>query len=328
MASRISIMFTMAITAIAPMVWGSTYIVTTEWLPANSPLMAATIRALPAGLVLVAIGRVLPRGHWWLKLALLGALNIGFFFYSLFYAAAHLPGGIAAMVMSVQSLMLVGLSWLWLKMTFSRMQLVSVGLAMGGLALLVLNNPTSLSIKGISVALLGALGMAVGVVATRKWGRPENMSLLGFTGWQLLFGGLLLLPLAWWQEGLPSALTRVNLLGYGYLSVVGSMLGYALWFRGIEKLPPMSVSLLGFISSISASVLGYLFLGQALSWIQLLGVVVIFVSLILSVPSSKHSGEKRTKETAPKETDVAKDKVSTKSNNPSSRGKSLTIEGV
>ncbi|MEE9863659.1 hypothetical protein PQV88_21150, partial [Escherichia coli] len=36
-------------TAIAPAIWGSTYIVTTQYLPNFSPMTVAMLRALPAG---------------------------------------------------------------------------------------------------------------------------------------------------------------------------------------------------------------------------------------------------------------------------------------
>ncbi|HJX45256.1 MAG TPA: hypothetical protein VJ352_16395, partial [Geodermatophilus sp.] len=36
-----------ALTAVAPVTWGTTYVVTTEWLPPDRPLLAATVRALP-----------------------------------------------------------------------------------------------------------------------------------------------------------------------------------------------------------------------------------------------------------------------------------------
>ncbi|HCD2606475.1 TPA: EamA family transporter, partial [Escherichia coli] len=42
-------------TAIAPAIWGSTYIVTTQYLPNFSPMTVAMLRALPAGLLLVMI---------------------------------------------------------------------------------------------------------------------------------------------------------------------------------------------------------------------------------------------------------------------------------
>ena len=51
-----------AITAIAPLIWGSTYYVTTEFLPAGYPITMAALRALPAGLLLLLFARRLPQG--------------------------------------------------------------------------------------------------------------------------------------------------------------------------------------------------------------------------------------------------------------------------
>lgn len=53
-----------ALTALAPAIWGSTYIVTTGLLPQGYPLTVAMLRALPAGLLLLAIVRQLPSGRW------------------------------------------------------------------------------------------------------------------------------------------------------------------------------------------------------------------------------------------------------------------------
>ncbi len=103
-----------ALTALAPVSWGTTYAVTTEFLPADRPLFTGLMRALPAGLLLLAIARVLPRGAWWWKAAALGALNIGAFFPLLFLSAYRLPGGMAAAVGSVGPLIVVGLSALLL----------------------------------------------------------------------------------------------------------------------------------------------------------------------------------------------------------------------
>ena len=103
-----------ALTALAPVSWGTTYAVTTEFLPPDRPLFTGLTRALPAGLVLLALVRVLPRGAWWWKATVLGALNIGAFFPLLFLSAYRLPGGMAAVVGSVGPLFVVGLSALLL----------------------------------------------------------------------------------------------------------------------------------------------------------------------------------------------------------------------
>ena len=49
-----------ALTAIAPLVWGSTYFVTTEFLPSGYPVTMAALRALPAGLLLLVLAPRLP----------------------------------------------------------------------------------------------------------------------------------------------------------------------------------------------------------------------------------------------------------------------------
>ncbi|WP_319925231.1 hypothetical protein [Xenorhabdus littoralis] len=65
------------LTALAPIVWGSTYIITTEVLPPDMPLLASTIRALPAGILLLLICRTSPKGIWLFRIMVLGLLNIG-----------------------------------------------------------------------------------------------------------------------------------------------------------------------------------------------------------------------------------------------------------
>jgi len=284
MMNRIQQIKTIALTAIAPIVWGSTYIVTTEALPPESPLIASTIRALPAGILLVLISRTKPTGIWWLRLATLGFLNIGLFFYCLFFAATYLPGGMASMVMSSQPVIIMILSWYLLGASFSSQQMLACGFGIFGVSLLVQNSSAELNIEGVLIAILGTISMGLGVVLTKKWGRPTGMTILGFTGWQLLFGGIILLPVSLWLEGVPTQLTPTNYFGYGYLSLVGSILGYFLWFRGIEKLPPVSVSFIGFLSCVSACFLGYLILDQTLTWPQFIGASAILFSIVLAAP--------------------------------------------
>ncbi|MET0977895.1 MAG: EamA family transporter, partial [Paeniglutamicibacter terrestris] len=95
---------TTLITAIAPVVWGTTYLVTSELLPTGHPLFAALMRALPAGILAIAWTRALPRGSWWWRSVVLGILNIGAFFPLLFISAYRLPGGIAATLGAAQPL--------------------------------------------------------------------------------------------------------------------------------------------------------------------------------------------------------------------------------
>ncbi|MFI0259552.1 EamA family transporter [Streptomyces sp. NPDC017056] len=271
-----------ALTALAPAVWGSTYLVTTELLPPGRPLLAATVRALPAGLILLAIGRALPRGVWWWRALALGVLNIGAFFFLLFVAAYHLPGGVAALVMAVQPMVVLVLSALVLKESVGPLHMAACVLGVTGVGLLVLRPHAGLDAVGVAAGLLGAVSMAAGIVLTKRWGRPAGTGLLTFTGWQLTVGGLVLAPVTLLGEGLPGTVTGANLAGFAYLGLIGALLAYAVWFRGVERLPALAVSFLGFASPLAATALGYLVLDQALTPLQLAGASAVVASVVLA----------------------------------------------
>ncbi|WP_411079771.1 EamA family transporter [Streptomyces sp. cmx-18-6] len=270
------------LTALAPAVWGSTYLVTTEFLPPDRPLLASTVRALPAGLILLLLTRVLPRGIWWARAAVLGVLNIGAFFYFLFLAAYHLPGGVAALVMTVQPMIVLLLGAVLLGARIRLLHVAACALAAAGVALLVLQPQAALDGVGVIAGLLGAVCMATGIVLTKRWGRPEGVSLLAFTGWQLTAGGLFLLPVTLLGESLPDRLTWGNVGGFGYLSIIGALLAYVVWFNGIARLPALAASFLSFASPLCATVLGYLFMGQTLGPLQLLGAAGVVGAVVLA----------------------------------------------
>ncbi len=268
------------LTAVAPAIWGSTYVVATQMLPADHPLTVAMLRALPAGLLLLLIVRRLPWGVWWRRTLILGALNFSIFWALLFVAAYRLPGGVAATVGAVQPLIVLFLARMVLG---SPIRAVSVAAAVGGavgVAMLVLTSSASLDPIGIAAGLGGTVSMALGTVLTRRWQPP--VSPLTFTAWQLTAGGLLLLPVALLIEPPLPALTPTNLAGLTYLGLIGAALTYILWFRGVARLEPGVVSSLGFLSPVTAVLLGWALLGQNLSPPQILGMTVVLGSVWLA----------------------------------------------
>lgn len=277
-------------TAAAPAIWGSTYLVTTEMLPAGHPFFASLMRALPAGLLALLIVRKLPRGSWWWKVGITGALNIGVFFPLLFVAAERLPGGVAATLVAIQPLLVVLLAVGVLSERLSAWRLGWGVVGVVGIGLVVIGPGAGFDPIGIAAGLASAGAMALGLVLTKRWGRPEGVGALGYAGWQLTAGGLVLLPLTLLTEGVPADIDGRAALGYLWLGLFGGLLSYTLWFASVRKLPVTSTSLLGLVSPLVAATLGAVVLGQALGAIQLLGFALALAALGFGQTNSPRSG--------------------------------------
>lgn len=263
------------LTALAPVFWGTTYIVTTELLPPDRPFIAAVIRVLPAGFLLILMSRQLPQRSETLKVLILSFLNIACFQAMLFVAAYHLPGGIAAVVGAVQPLLIMLIMWAADSVKPRAATLIAALFALGGMGLLLIKPDSRWDTTGLLAAFAGAVSMSGGTYLSFRW--KLSLSKYAFTGWQLFIGGLMLIPVAYFSESFPAHMVLKNYIGYVYLSFFGSLVAYFLWFQGIKELPTVAVAVLGLLSPVTAVVVGWFWLGQDLSFAQSVGFVTVLV---------------------------------------------------
>ncbi|MFJ5452563.1 EamA family transporter [Pectobacterium jejuense] len=265
------------LTALAPAIWGSTYIVTSEILPPDRPFTAALIRVLPAGLLLLLFTRRFPARRDWWRVLVLSALNIGVFQALLFVAAYRLPGGLAAVLGAIQPLLVMVLVWAVDHRAPRLATLWSAIIGVAGMAILLLSPQTTFEPVGIAAALLGAVCMATGVWLTRRW--QLDLPVLPLTGWQLFLGGLMLAPVTWIADAPLPALTLSQWAAYSYLCLAGAVLAYGLWFRGVSRLPTVAVASLGLLSPLTAVVLGWALLSQSITGTAFLGLAIVLASV-------------------------------------------------
>ncbi|MEP7024293.1 MAG: EamA family transporter, partial [Actinomycetota bacterium] len=221
-----------AVTAIAPVAWGANYYVTRQFLPAGFPLYGAAIRALPAGLLLLAVCRQRPRGSWWWRSLVLGTLNVAAFFVLIFLAAQLLPTNVAATLMATSPLAIMLLAWLLLAERPHPRHLAGAGFGIAGVCLMLFTGAAAIDLRGV-LASIAAMGMSSwGYVLAKRW--STEIDVLATTAWQLIAGGLVLLPFATTIEGAPPGLDAAAVLGFGYVTVIATALAFAAWFAGLR----------------------------------------------------------------------------------------------
>ncbi|MCS5713833.1 DMT family transporter [Herbiconiux sp. CPCC 205716] len=276
----------MLLTAIAPIAWGSNYYVTRWFLPDDVPLWGAVLRALPAGLVLLAVVRERPHGAWWWKAAVLGVLNVGAFFVLIYAASQLLPTSTASTLMASSAGVLLLVAWPLLGERPRAAGLLGAGVGIAGVVLMLAGGvggvgPAVGGSVGLGVAAsLGAMAMSsVGFVLTKKWG--AGIRVLSLTSWQLVAGGLAVLPFALLLEGAPPRLDTPAVIGFGYVSLVATALAFAAWFAGLRHLPAGSVGLIGLLNPVTGVLLGTLLAGEPFGPPQALGTALVLGGVLL-----------------------------------------------
>ncbi|TXS37827.1 EamA family transporter [Streptomyces sp. or43] len=273
------------ITAIAPVAWGANYYVTHAFLPAGTPLYGAAVRALPAGLLLLAVRRQRPRGSWWWKAAVLGVLNMGGFFALVYVAAQLLPTSTASTIMAASPVAMMLIAWALLAERPGPLPLLGAAAGIGGVCLMLLTGTVSADIRGVLASVAALLMSSLGYILTKRWGAGTDV--LASTSWQLIAGGLLLLPLAAVVEGAPPALDGPALLGFGYVTVVATALAFAAWFAGLRHLPAATVGLVGLLNPVTGVLLGTVIAGEPLTLRQICGLGLVLAGILLGRPVTR-----------------------------------------
>lgn len=239
---------------------------------------------MPAGLLLFALRRKLPRGAWWWRSALLGVLNAGGFFALVYLAAQRLPTSTAATVMAASPLVMALIAWPLIAERPRAAHLLGAAVGIGGVCLMLWGGSDGADPLGVAASVGAMLLSSLGYVLAKRWG--AGVDVLASTCWQLLAGGLLLLPFAAVFEGAPPALGARALLGFGYVAVIATAVAFTAWFAALRHLPAATVGLVGLLNPVTGVLLGTAVAHEPLTARQLAGLPLVLAGVLLGRPGA------------------------------------------
>jgi drug/metabolite transporter (DMT)-like permease len=292
-------------------VWGSTYLAIRFAVETMPPFLTAGFRFLIAGGVLYIIRRLrgdkAPLRLEWRSAAIVGLFLLVGGNGGVMWAEQRVTSGIAALLIASVPL--------WIALFDSLRpggrrpdRWVIVGVLAGFAGILILIGPAQLigiqgqvDLVGTVVLLLAALSWAAGSLYNRGAKLPAS-PLLG-TGMEMLVGSLGLFILGtvtgeWSQMELTSFSTR-SLLGFAYLVVFGSWVGFASYVWLLRVAPTMLVSTYAYINPLVAILLGSLLAGEALTPRVVLAAMFILGSVVLITLTNPATSKSATVENAP-----------------------------
>lgn len=277
--------------AIVCLVWGTTYLAIRVAVETIPPLLLTSIRYTIAGLLMFAVARArgesIPRDRATLgNLAVIGILLVSIGNMSVIWAEQWVPSGMAALFVATAPF------WMATMEAFrpngERLTTRSVaGMLIGFVGVALLVTPGGAGQAFDSQFLLGALAIQVGSIAWQYGtlrGKYHLAPLPMFisSSLQMLIGGVAvgIVGLAI-GEADRFRLTPRTAFAAAYLTIFGSVIAYSAYVYALSRFRTTQMSLYAYINPAVAVLLGWLILGEEMTWVSVVAMTVILSGVAL-----------------------------------------------
>ncbi len=266
----------------AATLWGTTGTAQALAPEMAQPPAVGALRLLigAVGLVLIAFGRraFQSGGHWPLMPTLIGGVSIAAYQVA-FFTGVDRTGVAVGTIVGIGSapIMSGALSFLLGKSGLTLRWFISTTLAVIGCTLLVTSgDDIGVEIPGVLMAMGAGLSYAIYTQATKEiiaYQPPDAVMAVLFA-----FGALLLLPILL-QYDLSWTLEPRGILTLLHLGLLATTLSYVFFARGLRHVEPPVAVTLSLAEPLTAGLLGVIILGEKMTPLAFMGIVLLFAGL-------------------------------------------------
>lgn len=254
--------------------WGTTYAVTQFTLTDWPPLLLGALRALPAGLILLAIKPTLPKKDQWPVIFSLGLINIATFFSLIFVMALTLPSAISGVGMISVPVFAIAFHWIVKKQRPHLIQAIS------GVGLIVLAwmlfDPSQISLNPVGLIAMFSAIMCIIIGSSITKALGNRMHWWTVLTWQLILGGVILTVATTIHAAINSQLYIDVLTGFdsknlfGLLWIIGlnTALGYGMYVWLLQRMSVVDFTFGGIANPIAGITSGLILLGESFTPFQ------------------------------------------------------------
>jgi probable blue pigment (indigoidine) exporter len=263
--------------------WSSASVAGKFGLLSAEPLTLFDIRFFIAGFLMLSISRLREKSRWptsqeFVQLTIFGALNTTLYLGIFIIALKEVAAGISTLMLALNPLLISILTALWLGRKILPREWGSIALGMIGVSLATfpLLRDGHATVRGILLLVLSMLTYSFGAVyySRIQW----KLSRMNINGWQVLIGGILLLPLTLFFAKGNTQFDFKFLGSMAWLVLFVSIGAVQLWLHLLKE-DAVKASLWLFLCPISGFVLATLILGEPLTLYTIVGGILVIASL-------------------------------------------------
>ncbi len=214
----------------------------------------------------------------------IASMGIGPNFLLVYWASLSIPSGLIAVMFSTTPFFIGLLSYFWLgNNVFTLKRVLALCIAVVGLVIIFSDQLVVVGengVYGVLAMLISILSFAFSTTWMQKVG--ADIPILQTTAGGLIFS-IPLLGVFWWVFDGTSPL-NVSFLGGAsiiYLGVVGSVVGFLLYYFLLHRITAYLTSTVGMISPVFAVTLGIFVAGEVLSLQLLVGALLVLLGVVI-----------------------------------------------
>ncbi|MDA5095044.1 DMT family transporter [Aliiroseovarius sp. KMU-50] len=254
------------------------------------PLYSLALRFFISGLIGVAIAKALgqnwrlTRGQW--KAVLVFGICQNALYLGLnFVAMQWIEASLAAIIASTMPLMVAFAGWALFGDRLRPMTALGLLAGVVGVALIMgVRMSGGVDLVGVALCFIGAAALTVATLAVRQASAGGNLMMI--VGLQMFVGSFVLFACALFLES-PSFTPSLRLAAaFSYTVLVPGLLATWVWFALVGRVGAVKAATFHFLNPFFGVAVAAVLLGEALGWLDILGVVIITIG-ILAVQLSK-----------------------------------------
>lgn len=264
-------------------IWGSTYAAMAVGVVHFPPFLLGGMRYSAAGALILAVlllrGERLPPLPVWRTGAITGLFLLVFGNGAVNVAVMTVSSGLAALVVASSSLFAAMFARGFGEPVSGR-EWLGIAIGFAGVALLVGGSDLHGDMTGMALLLFASASWAFGSMLGKRLPQPPSAWMASAT--QLLCGGAgMLLCSALRGESFPDAVPAEGWFAVIYLAVFGAIIAFSAYVFLLRNTRPALATSTAYVNPVIAVALGALLLGEQVSSLELVAMVVVLVGVLL-----------------------------------------------
>ena len=248
------------------------------------PILILAVRFLLSGAIACVLARMMGQSFrltrpQWRATIIFGICQNALYLGLNFVAMQSVEASLAAIIASAMPLVVALAGWVLFGDKIAALGVAGLFAGMVGVALIMgVRLQGGADFFGIALCVIGVLALAGATLALRAASSGGNFMVV--VGYQMLIGGVVLLPagllLETWDVVWSPRLTAAFI----YTTLVPGLLATVIWFLLVERIGAVKAATFHFLNPFFGVAVAALLLGEALGWLDVLGVLVITLGIL------------------------------------------------